>query len=307
MIKDILLNSKNNTLETPKADFENVTEKLVEEMKFNLEKTFLNYYQELMHINFKGNTLEILLPTFLDDTAQINLYVTFKSEEIVLSSNLIYSLEKSLYEKTQYDKNILKDFIMKKSEYIELKTALKKEGVNPDSLTLECIKKSNEELNIFESIIIYSELSKAFYNNLYHSLINRLSKPHEKHNIFYNNFNKIVKTVTEKVKLTKYEEKTVSTNPIYTGNNIILSASKDFDSLGLLYIDLLTIKEKAKKNQTTLVFVESEKTKDKIKLGAMINRFKGSGFEIKEIAKNKMSDIKILNEIEKRFNDEKSI
>lgn len=298
LFSDYFISNDNNKIET--------RNKLITEIKIALEKEFINYYTDLMQIEFNGNSAEILLPVFLDDCTQLNIFLLFKTDEIILSSNLLYALDQSIVEETKYGKNILKDFIINKKEYSELKSAFKKKGINTDSISLEYIKKIDNNFEIFKEIIIYSELSKSFYNNLYHSLINRLSKPHEKHNIFYNNFNNIVTNVTKKVKLTRYEEKTISKNPIYTGENIILSASKDFDSLGLLYMDLLDIKEKSNKNKA-LIFIESEKAKDKDKLGATINRFRGSGFYIKEISENSMSDNEILEEIKRRTPNEKFI
>lgn len=267
-----------------------------------IEKDLRNYYKNMLSIDSKSNFIEIKLPVFLDDSTQCSLFISKKAEgKTVISSSLYYSLENSIYEKINTRKNILTEYLLNPKEFESLKTSLINIGINSNSTALEYDVKDLK--NIYKEIILYVEITKSFYNNIYHLLINRLSKTHERYNIFYKNFSNIMISVKEKIKLSEYSENKISTSPIYINDFIIISAGKDLDGLAKLYIDTTRLINNNTKDKKGIIFIEGEHS-DNTKMETLYNDFEKIGFKIKELKTNELLEKNIIENIESEMNVE---
>lgn len=249
-------------------------------IKEKLEIEISNYYIEMLDIVDKENVLEINLPVFLDDSTRYSIFLSKNKNYYSFSSNLYYYLEESISIKTKTKKNILKDYLKNPKEFKELKDALIDNGIKANKLNLEYIV--NDPKCLLNELIIYSELTKSFYNSLYHQLIKRLVKNHESYNVFYKNFSNIIKKLSDSFDLHEYSEERVSTNPIYKNKNFIISAGKDkdIDGLAKLFVDINIIKNSEKIKG--ILFIEGEQ-KESSKIHNMYKEFEKMGFKIKEL------------------------
>lgn len=249
-------------------------------IKEKLEIEISNYYIGMLDIVDKENVLEINLPVFLDDSTRYSIFLSKNKSYYSLSSNLYYYLEESISIKTKTKKNILKDYLKNPKEFKELKDALIDNGIKANKLNLEYIV--NDPKYLLNELIIYSELTKSFYNSLYHQLIKRLVKNHESYNVFYKNFSNIIKKLSDSFDLHEYSEERVSTNPIYKNKNLIISAGKDkdIDGLAKLFVDINIIKNSEKIKG--ILFIEGEQ-KENSKIHNMYKEFEKMGFKIKEL------------------------
>lgn len=249
-------------------------------LKKQLRNEILNYYTEMLEIVDKNNVLEVSLPVFLDDSTQCLIFLSKNKNGYLLSSNLYYSLEESILTKVITKKSIIRDYLKNPKEFKELKDALIENGIKADKLNLEYV--INDPKNLLRELIIYSELTKSFYNSLYHQLIKRLVKTHDSYNVFYKNFSNIISKISHSFDLAEYSEDRVSTNPIYKNESIIISAGKDkdIDGLAKLFVDINILR--SSKKVKGILFIEGEQ-KENSKIHNMYKQFEKMGFKIKEL------------------------
>lgn len=199
----------------------------------DIKKQIIDIFEDITDIEEHRSYLEISLPIFLDDSYRINLYLDKKQN--ILYNNLYTVLENSICEKLGKQRDIVKEYLFDKKEFLEIKETLLKFGINSNSLTLEY--KLNEE-NIAKQILIYSEMVKKYYNNLYNIILYRLTSSKHKKHIYYSSFEKIIEEFKGKRSFKKVEYEGISGSPIYSNESMTVAASKDFDALAQFYIDL---------------------------------------------------------------------
>lgn len=199
----------------------------------DIKKQIINIFEDITDIEEHRSYLEISLPIFLDDSYRINLYLDKKQN--ILYNNLYTVLENSICEKLGKQRDIVKEYLYNEKEFSEIKNTLLKFGINSNSLTLEY--KLDEE-DIAKQILIYSEMVKKYYNNLYNIILYRLTSSKHKKHIYYNSFEKIIEEFKGKKSFKKINYEGISGTPIYSNESMTVAASKDFDALTQFYIDL---------------------------------------------------------------------
>ena len=283
----------------------------MQEYNMILEK--LNeFYSSYSSIKEKRNILEIKPPLFLDDFNQMTIFISKNQTKINFYTNLMAELEVSLFEKL-IDKslkdnsekafkesilsknikkqNIIKNYLLNKKEFVELKNNLSNFGIDSNSISLEYTVKNNEKL--VEELALYSELLKVFYNNIYHILIEKLSNTFEKNNIFFKNFNKIFEKINNEKMLKEYKKNKISTNPIFYDNKKVLTAAKDFEGLTKLYMDITRIKHNETTEMVGILYYEEPKV-SLSKFKNALKDFEGLNLVVKQI---QQSDEEYLEKI----------
>lgn len=275
----------------------------MQEYNMILEK--LNeFYSSYSSIKEKRNILEIKPPLFLDDFNQMTIFISKNQTKINFYTNLMAELEVSLFEKL-IDKslkdnsekafkesilsknikkqNIIKNYLLNKKEFVELKNNLSNFGIDSNSISLEYTVKNNEKL--VEELALYSELLKVFYNNIYHILIEKLSNTFEKNNIFFKNFNKIFEKINNEKMLKEYKKNKISTNPIFYDNKKVLTAAKDFEGLTKLYMDITRIKHNETTEMVGILYYEEPKVSLR-KFKNALKDFEGLNLVVKQIQRS---------------------
>lgn len=275
----------------------------MQEYNMILEK--LNeFYSSYSSIKEKRNILEIKPPLFLDDFNQMTIFISKNQTKINFYTNLMAELEVSLFEKL-IDKslkdnsekafkesilsknikkqNIIKNYLLNKKEFVELKNNLSNFGIDSNSISLEYTVKNNEKL--VEELALYSELLKVFYNNIYHILIEKLSNTFEKNNIFFKNFNKIFEKINNEKMLKEYKKNKISTNPIFYDNKKVLTAAKDFEGLTKLYMDITRIKHNETTEMVGILYYEEPKV-SLSKFKNALKDFEGLNLVVKQIQRS---------------------
>ena len=153
-----------------------------------LKKKIINIFEAVTTVEEYKSYFEISLPIFLDNSFRINLFLD--KNKNVLYNNLYTVLEKSISNTLGKHRNIIKEFLENEKEFSEIKETLLDFGINSRSLTLEYRIKDNEDE--IEQILIYSEMIKKYYNNLYNIILYRLESNKNKKYIYYENFSKII-------------------------------------------------------------------------------------------------------------------
>lgn len=275
----------------------------MQEYNMILEK--LNeFYSSYSSIKEKRNILEIKPPLFLDDFNQMTIFISKNQTKINFYTNLMAELEVSLFEKL-IDKslkdnsekvfkesilsknikkqNIIKNYLLNKKEFVELKNNLSNFGIDSNSISLEYTVKNNEKL--VEELALYSELLKVFYNNIYHILIEKLSNTFEKNNIFFKNFNKIFEKINNEKMLKEYKKNKISTNPIFYDDKKVLTAAKDFEGLTKLYMDITRIKHNETTEMVGILYYEEPKV-SLSKFKNALKDFEGLNLVVKQIQRS---------------------
>lgn len=275
----------------------------MQEYNMILEK--LNeFYSSYSSIKEKRNILEIKPPLFLDDFNQMTIFISKNQTKINFYTNLMAELEVSLFEKL-IDKslkdnsekvfkesilsknikkqNIIKNYLLNKKEFVELKNNLSNFGIDSNSISLEYTVKNNEKL--VEELALYSELLKVFYNNIYHVLIEKLSNTFEKNNIFFKNFNKIFEKINNEKMLKEYKKNKISTNPIFYDDKKVLTAAKDFEGLTKLYMDITRIKHNETTEMVGILYYEEPKV-SLSKFKNALKDFEGLNLVVKQIQRS---------------------
>lgn len=275
----------------------------MQEYNMILEK--LNeFYSSYSSIKEKRNILEIKPPLFLDDFNQMTIFISKNQTKINFYTNLMAELEVSLFEKL-IDKslkdnsekvfkesilsknikkqNIIKNYLLNKKEFVELKNNLSNFGIDSNSISLEYTVKNNEKL--VEELALYSELLKVFYNNVYHVLIEKLSNTFEKNNIFFKNFNKIFEKINNEKMLKEYKKNKISTNPIFYDDKKVLTAAKDFEGLTKLYMDITRIKHNETTEMVGILYYEEPKV-SLSKFKNALKDFEGLNLVVKQIQRS---------------------
>lgn len=199
----------------------------------DIKKQIMNIFEDIIDVEEYRNYFEISLPIFLDDSYRINLYLDKKQN--ILYNNLYTVLENSICEKLGKQRDIVKEYICNEKEFPEIKETLLEFGINSNSLTLE-YKLDKED--IAKQILIYSEMVKKYYNNLYNVILYRFASSKNKKHIYYNSFEKIIKEFKGGRSFKKVDYEGISGSPIYSNESMTVAASKDFDALAQFYIDL---------------------------------------------------------------------
>lgn len=207
---------------------------ILEKSSNDIKQEIISILQEITTVEEYKSYFEISLPLFLDDSYRVSLYLDKKRN--ILYNNLYIVLENSICEKLGKQKNIIKDFLNNDKEFLEIKQTLLQFGINYKNLTLDY--KINLEEDITEQILIYSEMIKKYYNNLYNIILYRFESKKNKKHIYYESFDKIITEFKGLNKFTKIEYTGLSGSPIYSNNNITVAASKDFEALTRFYVDL---------------------------------------------------------------------
>lgn len=260
-------------------------------MEFNeLEIKLKEFYSNLIRVKVEKNYTELYLPIYLDDTVIFSLFISKNiKNEIVLSTNLLSELEYTLHKKREIKINIRKNYYQNNDEFSEIKKALIEEKIKVDSDILEYIVKDSDEKNLYKEIICYSEKVKSYYNNLYNILLYRYAKETKSNTkkTYYQQFKDVMKEINKNLKLDEHK-KTISTYPIYTSNEKIITAAKDLDSLAKLYFDINLMDKREKKG---LLYLGEQKG-NQVKIKEMEKEFERINFRIissKEISKDKIS------------------
>lgn len=207
---------------------------ILEKSSNDIKQEIISILQEITTVEEYKSYFEISLPLFLDDSYRVSLYLDKKRN--ILYNNLYIVLENSICEKLGKQKNIVKDFLNNDKEFLEIKQTLLQFGINYKNLTLDY--KINLEEDITEQILIYSEMIKKYYNNLYNIILYRFESKKNKKHIYYESFDKIITEFKGLNKFEKIEYSGISGSPIYSNNNITVAASKDFEALTRFYVDL---------------------------------------------------------------------
>ncbi len=207
---------------------------ILEKSSNDIKQEIISILQEITTVEEYKSYFEISLPLFLDDSYRVSLYLDKKRN--ILYNNLYIVLENSICEKLGKQKNIVKDFLNNDKEFLEIKQTLLQFGINYKNLTLDY--KINLEEDITEQILIYSEMIKKYYNNLYNIILYRFESKKNKKHIYYESFDKIITEFKGLNKFEKIEYTGISGSPIYSNNNITVAASKDFEALTRFYVDL---------------------------------------------------------------------
>ena len=226
-----------------------------------LKKQIINIFETVTTVEEYKSYFEISLPIYLDNSFRINLFLD--KNRNVLYNNLYTVLENSISKTLGKHKNIIKEFLENEKEFSEIKETLLDFGIDSQSLTLEYRIKDNEDE--IEQILIYSEMIKKYYNNLYNIILYRLESNKNKKYIYYENFSKIITEFRGRNKFEKIEHNGVSNSPIYSNQNTVVAASKDFDALAQFYIDLEDLGDLFK-NKKGILFCNNYKENDKTTL-----------------------------------------
>ncbi len=254
-----------------------------------IKEEIINILQDITDIEEYKSYFEISLPIFLDDSYRISLYLDKKQN--IIYNNLYTVLENSICEKLGKQKDVVKDFLLNDKEFSEIKETLLNFGIDSKSLTLDY--KIKDE-NIAREILIYSEMIKKYYNNLYNIILYRFESNKNKKHIYYNSFEKIIKEFKGKNKFEEVKYEGISGSPIYSNENITIAASKDFDTLAQFYIDLEDVGY-AFKNKESFIFCNN------YKINSTKSDFLKKKIEKKNINIVALGNIKNENELKEKI------
>lgn len=255
----------------------------------SIKEEVMNILQDITNIEEHKSYFEISLPIFLDDSYRISLYLDKKQN--IIYNNLYTVLEKSICENLGKQKDVVKDFLLNDKEFSEIKETLLNFGIDSKSLTLEYKLKDED---VAKQILIYSEMIKKYYNNLYNIILYRFETNKNKKHIYYDSFRKIIEEFKGKNKFKEVKYNGISDTPIYSNENITIAASKDFDTLAQFYIDLEDIGY-AFKDKKSFIFCNN------YKINSTKSNFLKKKMEKKNINIVALGNIKSKNELKEKI------
>lgn len=255
---------------------------------------------EMTEVVKEKNYYEISLPMLLDNSYQVSLFLQeIHENEYILYNNLYIPLEMSL-------KEILKDkkfekfgdtFLKNPEEFKEIKEILKQFGIDSDKITLDYEIKNIE--NIHEEVLEYGEFIKKYYNTVYANLLERFAKKTEKKEIYYESFEKVLKTYSGRSKFSELKYNGLSKSPIYENNENLVATTRNLNSLTKFYVDLEDLLANKNYQKGILVYKALHKTDN---LKNLELKFSKKRFKIVFIKENTEDEIKKI--IDTEFFDE---
>lgn len=249
----------------------------MDNIDLELKEKIINKLSNLTEIAFERNRYEISLPIFLDNSYKISIFLSKIGKTYILYNNLYVSLEESISKniKRKEPIDVRKSYLENEDEFKEMKTILKNNKVDTGTLSLNYVIDSLD--NIEEEVLIYSEFVKKYYNNIYNVLLSRLGTSKERKDAYYKNFSQIIKNYKGKNKFSEVQYNGLSGSPIYLNEKMVVTASKDFESLTKLYIDLEDLPEETRGKKGLLIYAKGKKSE---KVENLEQKLKNKNFKL---------------------------